>query len=53
MYNVSYSHAGNFDIGLEQTKSEIYLNKRASFVSEKPKYKSGEISLFTEDMRFA
>ena len=38
----------NFDIGLEQTKGEIYLNKRAFFVSEKPKYKSGEVSLFTE-----
>ena len=38
----------NFDIGLEQAKGEIYLNKRAFFVSEKPKYKSGEISLLTE-----
>ena len=34
----------NFDIGLEQTKGEIYLNKRASLVSEKPKYKSGAVS---------
>jgi len=38
----------NFDIGLEQTKCEIYLNKRASFVSEKPKYKSGAVGLLTE-----
>ena len=38
----------NFDIGIDQTNGEIYLNKRASFVSEKPKYKSGEISLFTD-----
>ena len=38
----------NFDIGLEQTKGEIYLNKRASFVSEKPKYRSGAVSLLTE-----
>jgi hypothetical protein len=38
----------NFDIGLEQTNGEIYLNKRASFVSEKPKYKSGAVSLLAE-----
>ena len=38
----------NFTIDLEQTKCEIYLNKRASFVSEKPRYKSGAISLLTE-----
>jgi hypothetical protein len=38
----------NFDFGLNQDKGEIYLNKRDSFVSGKPKYKSGEISLFTE-----
>jgi hypothetical protein len=38
----------NFDIGLSQTKEELYLNKREFFVSEKPKYKSGEVSLFTE-----
>jgi len=46
----------NFDFGLSQTNDEIYLNKRAFFVSEKPKYKSGEISLFTEtslDDKFA
>jgi len=38
----------NFDIGFEQTKREIYLNKRTFFVSEKPKYKCGEVSLFIE-----
>jgi hypothetical protein len=38
----------NFDIGLEQSRGEIYLNKRAFFVGDKPKYKSGEVSLFTE-----
>jgi hypothetical protein len=38
----------NFDIGLNQSLCEIYLNKRASFISEKPRYQSGEISLLGE-----
>jgi hypothetical protein len=38
----------NFDFGLNQDKGEIYLNKRDSFASEKPKYKSGEVSLLIE-----
>jgi hypothetical protein len=43
----------NFDIGLEQNKGEIYLNKRASFTSDKPRYKSGAVSLLTERVRHA
>ena len=39
----------NFDFGLSQTNDELYLNKRASFVSEKPKYKSGEVSLLADE----
>jgi hypothetical protein len=38
----------NFDFGFSQTNDELYLNKRAFFVSEKPKYKSGTVSLLTE-----
>jgi len=38
----------NFDFGLSQTNNELYLNKRAFFTSEKPKYKSGEVSLFSK-----
>ena len=38
----------NFDFGFNLNKREIYLNKRDSFISEKPKYKSGEVELFSE-----
>ena len=38
----------NFDFGFNLTKQEIYLNKRDSFISVKPKYKSGEVSLFRD-----
>jgi len=38
----------NFDFAVSLDNKEVYLNKRKTFVSEKPKYKSGEISLFTE-----
>ena len=40
----------NFDFGINQDKREIFLNQRVSFVSEKPKYKSGEVSLFSETL---
>ena len=38
----------NFDFGFNLSKREIYLNKREAFISEKPKYKSGEVELFSE-----
>ncbi|MCL2387720.1 MAG: retroviral-like aspartic protease family protein [Defluviitaleaceae bacterium] len=41
----------NFDFGFNLTKQEIYLNKRGPFESIKPRYKSGEVSLFTDSMR--
>jgi len=40
----------NFDIGLVQTCGELYLNLRAPFISEKPRYQSGEISLLTDEV---
>jgi predicted aspartyl protease len=42
----------NFDFGINQEKREIYLNHRVSFVSEKPKYKSGEVSFFSETSQY-
>jgi len=42
----------NFEIGLIFLTSEFYLKKRDDFVSQKPKYQSGVVSLmqhhFTE-----
>ena len=38
----------NFDFAVSLDNKEIYLNKRKTFVSEKPKYRSGEVSLFAE-----
>ena len=38
----------NFDFGLNLTNGEIYICKRASFVSEKPKYRSGEVNLLSD-----
>ena len=38
----------NFDFGFNLTQEKIYLSKRPPFVSNKPKYKSGEIRLFNE-----
>jgi predicted aspartyl protease len=39
----------NFDFEFNLTKREVYLNKRNFFISEKPRYKSGEVNLFVED----
>jgi len=39
----------NFSIGLDFDKSEIYLNSRNSFTSQKPKYQCGSVSLFLEN----
>jgi len=38
----------NFDFGFNLTQQKIFLNKRPTFESNKPKYKVGEISLFDE-----
>jgi len=38
----------NFNFGFNLTEKKIYLNKRESFESFKPKYKCGEINIFIE-----
>ena len=38
----------NFRFGLDFEKAEIYLNVRGDFVSQKPKYQCGNVSLFRD-----
>jgi len=38
----------NFDLGINFAKEEIYASARDSFVSQKPKYQCGKVSLFQE-----
>jgi len=38
----------NFSFGLDFTKEEIYMNMRDYFLSQKPKYQCGNISVFQE-----
>ena len=38
----------NFNFAVSLDNKEIFLNKRNTFVSEKPKYTSGEIGFFSE-----
>jgi len=35
----------NFDFGFNLTKKEIYINKRTNFISDKPRYQSGEVNV--------
>ena len=38
----------NFSMGMDFAKEEIYLNARGEFTSQKPKYQSGNVSLFED-----
>ena len=39
----------NFNLGLDLDKEQIYLNVRHDFVSQKPRYRCGKVSVISEN----
>lgn len=38
----------NFNVGLNFTEEEIYISIRDNFISQKPKYRCGDVSVFND-----